>query len=282
MEWLTNLSEVLSVGGYGKGTIQGYVAQMRLLFHYYHEKEVEDICAEDITNYLIFIKKVHGVGRAKCRAVAHSCSFFFKKVLVKPFVLPTVLYPRKEFKLPNIMTVEEVQQLFQCNDDARIRSVLGLCYGCGMRLGEVRNLQIADIDSAQHQILIRQGKGNKDRFTLLPETLLVDMRNHFKQTRPKLFLFESKQTGRVLHERSIQTIVNNGMEKAGFKNKGFTAHTLRHSFATHLLDAGSDIHTIKTLLGHSKIETTMIYLHLQKTKRCSIISPLDLLLHHER
>ena len=254
---------------------------MRLLFHYYHTKEVEEICDDDITQYLLFIKKVHGVGRAKCRSVAHACSFFFKKVLIKPFVLPSVLYPRKEYKLPNIMTVEEVFHLFQSNAEARIRRVLGLCYGCGMRLGEVRSLMIEDIDSAQHQILIRQGKGNKDRYTLLPETLLVDMRNHFKLTRPKKYLFESKQTGRALHERSIQTIVNSGMEKAGFKNKGFTAHTLRHSFATHLLDAGSDIHTIKTLLGHSKIETTMIYLHLQKTKRCSIISPLDLLQSYE-
>ena len=234
LDWLTNLSEILVVGGYAKGTIQSYVAQMRLLFHYYHDKEVEDICAEDITQYLLFIKKVHGVGRAKCRAVAHSCSFFFKKVLVKPFVLPTVLYPRKEYKLPNIMTVEEVKQLFNSVTDHRVRSVLGLCYGCGMRLGEVRNLCISDIDSVQYQILIRQGKGNKDRFTLLPEALLTDMRNHFRAYRPKVHLFESKQTGRAMHERSIQLLITIGMEKAGV-NPDYAAgfyyrcEMLRHS-----------------------------------------------------
>jgi integrase/recombinase XerD len=216
---------------------------MRLLFHYYYLKEVEEINEQDITNYLMFVKKVHGGGRAKCRSVAHACSFFFRKVLVKPFVLPTVLYPKKEFKLPSVMTQHEVAQIFALNSDPRIRSILGLCYGAGLRLGEVQNLQIKDIDSTHHQILVRQGKGNKDRFTILPNQLLADLREHYKSSRPKNFLFESKQTGKALHQRRIQSLVNIGMEKAGFASKGYTAHTLRHSFATHLLDAGSDIHT---------------------------------------
>jgi len=268
---------VLLVGGYGKGTIQSYCAQMRLLFHYYHHKSVDEITANDITQYILFIKKVHEVGRAKCRAVAHACSFFFKKVLIKPYVLPTVLYPRREFKLPNIMSEDEVKNLFEQNFDSRTRSILGLMYGCGMRLGEVRNLEISHIDSMNKQILVKQAKGNKDRYTLLPKKLLEDLRSEYKLNRPKVYLFESKQTGRALHERSIQLIVTLAMERAGYKEKHYTSHTLRHSFATHLLDAGSDIHTIKTLLGHSKIETTMIYLHLQTTKRLAIISPLDMI-----
>lgn len=265
------------IGGFGKGTVKVYVAEMRLLFRYHHLKDVEDINQEDITNYILFIKRVHQVGRAKCRSVAHSCSFFFKKVMVKPFVLPSVLYPRKEFILPNIMTIEEIQTLFNCKLDYRTRAVLGLLYGSGMRIGEVRDLLITDIDSKQNQILIRQGKGNKDRMTLLPQSLLIDLRLYFLEARPKIHLFESKQTKRAMHQRSLSLLVSNAMEKAGFKNKGFTAHTLRHSFATHLLNAGSDIHTIKTLLGHSKIETTMVYLHLQTSKRQQIVSPLDAL-----
>lgn len=275
MEWLTNLSETLTVGGYGRGTLKSYVAEMRLLFHYHHTKEVEHIREEDITEYLLYIKRVHGVGRAKCRSVAHACSFFFRKVLVKPFVLPTVLYPKREFKLPHVLTQQEAVELFDRNKDYRIRSILGLCYGAGLRLGEVQQLQIKDIDSQHHRILIRQGKGNKDRYTILPQTLLQDLRKYYQQRKPKQYLFESTQTGKPLHQRRIQSLVNEGMQEAGFGDKGYTAHTLRHSFATHLLDAGSDIHTIKTLLGHSKIETTMIYLHLQTTKRDSIVSPLD-------
>ena len=175
------------------------------------------------------------------------------------------------------MTIEEIQTLFNCKLDYRTRSVLGLLYGSGMRIGEVRDLFITDIDSKQNQILIRQGKGNKDRMTLLPQALLIDLRLYFMESRPKIHLFESKQSKRAMHQRSLSLLVSNAMEKAGFKNKGFTAHTLRHSFATHLLNAGSDIHTIKTLLGHSKIETTMVYLHLQTSKRQQIISPLDAL-----
>ena len=173
---------MLLIGGFGKGTVKVYV---------------EEINQEDITNYILFIKRVHQVGRAKCRSVAHSCSFFFKKVLIKPFVLPSVLYPRKEFILPNIMTLEEIQTLFNCKLDYRTRSVLGLLYGAGMRIGEVRDLLITDIDSKQNQITIRQGKGNKDRMTLLPQSLLTDLRLYFREARPKIHLFESKQTKRA-------------------------------------------------------------------------------------
>jgi site-specific recombinase XerD len=225
---------------------------------------------------MMFIKTVHGVGRAKCRAVAQSCSFFFKHVLKKPYVLPSKLYPRKDFVLPAVMTQEEVKQLFDCTTDLRQRAVISLLYGCGMRLGEVQSLKLSDIERTSNRILIRQAKGMKDRYTLLPKTVLESLEHFYRAHRPKNYLFESKYLmGRPLHSRSIQTIVNTAMTNAGFVSGHFTSHALRHSFATHLLDLGCDIHTIKTLLGHAKIETTMVYLHLQQRKRDSIVSPLD-------
>ncbi len=125
------------------------------------------------------------------------------------------------------------------------------------------------------RIKVVQGKGNKDRFTLLSPTALVTFREYFRKHRPAVYLFEGKQKGKSMHTRSIEFNVELAMKQAGFKGKGFSAHTLRHSFATHLLDTGTDLHTIKELLGHSNIATTMIYLHLQ-THRCSrIINPLD-------
>ena len=253
--------------------------EMRLLFQYHHQKDVELITDEDINQYIMFIKTVHGVGRAKCRSVAQSCSFFFKHVLKKPYVLPSKLYPRKEFVLPSVMTHEEIKQLFTCLIDLRQKAVVSLLYGTGMRLGEVKNLKLSDIERANQRILVRQGKGAKDRYTLLPKTVLEDLEKYYRKYRPKVYLFENrKRNDHVIHERSVQTIVNSAMTKAGFKSGRFTAHTLRHSFATHLLDNGCDIHTIKILLGHSKIETTMIYLHLQQSKRNSIVSPLDKLM----
>jgi site-specific recombinase XerD len=171
-------------------------------------------------------------------------------------VLPSKLYPRKEFVLPAVMTQDEVKHLFTHCQEPRQRAVISLLYGCGMRLGEVQRLQFSDIERANKRILIRQGKGNKDRYTLLPQGVLVELEKYYRSYRPNTYLFESKQyKGRPLHPRSVQTIVNAAMTSSGFESGKFTSHTLRHSFATHILDGGCDMHTIKTLMGHSKIET---------------------------
>ena len=283
LHWLDQLHQVLVVGNYGQGTIKSYLAEIRLLFHYYHEKDVELISEQDILNYMTFIKTVHGVGRAKCRSVAQSCSFFYKHVIKQPFVLLSKLYPRKEFVLPAVMTNTQINQLFAGTTDNRQRAVISLLYGCGMRLGEVQQLKMTDIERDNNRILIRQGKGNKDRYVLLPKFVLQELEHYYRCYRPKIYFFESKQIpNKPLHVRSVQTIVNAAMTSSGFESGKYTAHSLRHSFATHMLDQGCDIHTIKTLLGHSKIETTMIYLHLQQSKRDTIISPIDQLLNNER
>jgi len=183
------------------------------------------------------------------------------------YIVPSNLYPKKQFKLPNIMTEKEIEQLFKAPLNLQECCVLGSLYGCGMRISEVCNLRISDIDSANKRIKVVQGKGGKDRFTLLPPTLLEHLRQHFVAAgRPKEFLFTSPQTKRALHVRSMQVIVNRAMEKAGFESGRFTAHTLRHSFATHMLNQGNNIHVIKTLLG---------YLHLQHHTQMGIVSPLE-------
>jgi integrase/recombinase XerD len=253
------------------------MSEMRLLFQYYHEKEVEDITQSDINDYIIYIKKVHGVGYAKCRSVAHACSFFYKKVIQKPFLLPTTLYPRKEFKLPNVMTTEDSAQLFRTNHPMIARVVLSLLYGCGLRISEVQNLKIVDIESSQNRIKICQAKGNKDRMVLLPQYVLETLRSYYKDAhpRPQVYLLESIQTGKKYHCRSLQLMINEAMKRAGLDSKGYTAHTLRHSFATHMLDQGASLVAIKELLGHSKLETTMIYLHLQVSTRSAMVSPID-------
>ena len=192
------------------------------------------------------------------------------------YIVPSNLYPKKQFILPDIMSESQVQQLFQVDLTLKEQCVLGLLYGCGMRISEVCNLSINDIDSAHQRIKVVQGKGAKDRFTLLPARLLAQLRAYYiAANRPCKHLFTSVQTGRAMHVRSMQLVVNTAMQKAGFESGRFTAHTLRHSFATHLLNKGSNIHVIKTLLGHSKLETTMLYLHLQHHTQLGIVSPLD-------
>lgn len=280
MYWLEENYRALLVGNYSKESIRGYLSELRLLFHYYHEKNVEDITQQDITQYIIFIKSVHGVGLAKCRSVAHSCSFFFKKVIQKPFVLPTVLYPRKVFVLPAVMTQLEIKQLYNTLVDVRQKVVISLLYGTGMRLNELRNLKWQDIERSNQRIKIRQGKGARDRFTLLSPTIVKDLESYYRKYKTQTYVFESiLLKSKPLHSRSLQTIVNAAMVNAGFVSGKYTAHTLRHSFATHLLDNGCDINTIKILLGHADLRTTGIYLHLQQSKRDCIISPLEFATH---
>ena len=274
--WLEKSLQLLKVQEYGKGSVRNYMQELTLLFKHYNELQVEALRQEHIERYLVFIKESHKVGRAKCRSVAQACSFFFKKVMPVDYIVPSNLYPKKQFKLPNIMTEKEVEQLFQAPLSLQERCVVGLLYGCGMRISEVSNLKITDIDSANKRIKVVQGKGGKDRFTLLPPTLLEQLRQYFVAAgKPKEYLFTSTQTKRAMHVRSMQVVVNSAMVKAGFESGRFTAHTLRHSFATHMLNQGNNIHVIKTLLGHSKLETTMIYLHLQHHTQMGIVSPLE-------
>lgn len=276
LNWLRQLEQTLVIREHGQGTIRNYVQEMTLLFKFYNDRDVEQITQSDIEQYIMHIKKVHLVGRAKCRGVAQSCSFFFKRVMPSDYIVPSNLYPKKQFVLPNIMSEEEVGQLFAAPLSLKEYCVLSLLYGCGMRISEVCKLRIQDIESENLRIKIYQGKGAKDRYTLLPTILLEKLREYYIESgRPKIYLFTSGQTKTALCVRSMQIIINSGMEKAGFREKGYTAHTLRHSFATHLLNRGNNIHVIKTLLGHSKLETTMVYLHLQKHTQLGIRSPLE-------
>ena len=279
LSWIEKLRQVLVIQDKGKGTVKGYAAEMILLFKYLNHKTVDAITPSDIEAYIVFIKTVHKVGRAKCRSVASACAFFYKQVIKMPYILPSALYPQKQFILPNIMSQQEVTQLFAAPLTLKEYCVIGLLYGSGLRISEVAALGIADIDSAGKRIKVVQGKGAKDRYTLLAGNLLDKLRLYYVAAkRPRQFLFTSPQTGRAFHPRSMQLVVSGAMQKAGFTLKGYTSHTLRHSFATHMLDNGSNIHVIKTLLGHSKLETTMIYLHLQQHIQFGIVSPMDKLL----
>ncbi len=135
--WLEKTLQLLKVQEYGKGSVRNYMQEMTLLFKHYNELLVEDLRQEHIERYLVFIKENHKVGRAKCRSVAQACSFFFKKVMPSDYIVPSNLYPKKQFKLPNIMTEKEIEQLFKAPLNLQERCVLGLLYGCGMRISEV-------------------------------------------------------------------------------------------------------------------------------------------------
>lgn len=247
---------------------------MRFLFAHYNDVVPASIVSMDIVHYINFIKKEHGIGRAKCHQVAQACSFFFKHVMPSPFVNPSQFYPRKENRLPKVFSADQIKQLLSVITNPKHRVIISLFYGTGVRMNELVNLKLSDINSKAFEVKVA-GKGNKDRFTILPKQLLPDLRAYYLAHKPQVYLFEGQKKGKPMHCRSIQHFVQRYVSMIGLGNQDYSAHTLRHSFATHLLDAGVDIHTIKELLGHSSISTTMIYLHLQQSKRASLVSPFD-------
>ncbi|HSF71835.1 MAG TPA: tyrosine-type recombinase/integrase [Methylotenera sp.] len=269
------MHNTLVAKNYSSRTMRNYLQEMRFLFAWHHDVVPASINTQDIVNYMAFIVKDHGVGREKCHQVAQACSFYYKYVFPSPFIVPSAFYPRKQHKLPKVFTVEQIQQLLDVITNQKHLVMVSLFYGSGMRMNELKHLKISDIDSASYQVKVVMGKGGKERFTLLPKHLLEPLRTYYRAHRPKVYLFEGQTPGKPMHERSIQHFVQTYIAKIGLGGKDYSAHTLRHSFATHLLDSGTDIHAIKELLGHSNLSTTMIYLHLQSRKRSAICSPFD-------
>ena len=146
-KWIEKTLQLLQVQEYGKGTVRNYSQELTLLFKHYNELSVEELRQEHIKKYLIFIKENHKVGRAKCRSVAQACSYFFKKVMPSDYIVPSNLYPKKQFVLPDIMSEKQVKKLFEAPLNLKEKCVVGLLYGCGLRISEVCNLKITDIDS---------------------------------------------------------------------------------------------------------------------------------------
>lgn len=271
------LADFLTAKGYSPRTLRSYTQEMRFILAYYNHISPTQLSQQHIIAYLNFIKVEHQVGRDKCRMAAQSCSFFFRHILPIPYLVPHQFYPRKEFRLPDILSITQIALLLASIQNLKHKAIIALLYGTGLRLGELRFLKMTAIDRENAQIKVVAGKGNKDRFTILPKSILPLLGEYWKAFKPKCYLFEGQKPGVSMNDRSIQHAIRQAMILAGFEKHKFSAHSLRHSFATHLLDHGNDIHTIKELLGHSKIETTMIYLHLSKQKREKLVSPLDLL-----
>jgi site-specific recombinase XerD len=228
----------MTAGGYSPRSIGNYVREMRFIFEYYPDTKPSAITADQVEKYICYIKQVFNSGHDKCRMVASSVSFFFKQILKRPYDLPSKLYPKKKFQLPNVMTADEVWQLLSNTGSIKQKAIVELFYSSGVRLEECSRIKLTDIDSKNMRIKVVRGKGNKDRYTLLSAHALTTLREYFGKHRPVTYLFEAKTKGKSVHCRTLQLQVELAMKQAGFKDKGYSAHTLRHSFATHLLGYG--------------------------------------------
>lgn len=270
-------SQYLSIGHYSPLTIRNYLSELRYLFAYYAEVEPQNFTEDMVMQYLLYLTKTLGCSRVKCKMAAQSISFFFRHVLKQAYVIPTVIYPRKSTKLPAVMSASEIKTLIDGVKNMKHRTIIMLLYSTGMRLSEIARLKITDIDSKNMRIKVVQGKGAKDRYTILSELVLQELRDYYIIYKPKVYLFNGNRPTGPMSMRNIQHLVQKALAQIGLGSKNYTVHTIRHSFATHLVDNGTNLHTVKELLGHSNLQTTLRYLHLTSTRIQGIANPYDLL-----
>jgi integrase/recombinase XerD len=275
---LEKTNQYLCVGHYSPNTIRNYLTELRYLFVYYSDVSPQDITEDMILEYLVYLAKTLGCSRVKCKMAAQSIAFFCRHVLKRPYVIPSVIYPRTSSTLPPVMSAQEIRELINTVQNIKHRTIIMLLYSSGLRVSEIAHLRIADIDSKHMRIKVVQGKGAKDRYTLLSNPVLLELRAYYLIYKPKEYLFNGQGAGRPMSVRNIEHLVQKALVKLGLDSKHYTVHTIRHSFATHLVDNGTDLHTVKELLGHSSIQTTMRYLHLSSGRIQAVVNPYDTLM----
>lgn len=267
----------MELRGYSPRTVDSYYQHLKR-FLVFTDKSVDSLIFEDVRIFLhSLIKKK--LSTSYINGSYSVCQLFFSSVLKQSFTLSDVPRVKNTKKLPTVLSRSEVDRIIEHVSYLKLEALLLTIYSAGLRVSEAVNLKVSDIDSKNMQIFIRSGKGDKDRYTILSHTNLQLLRQYFKAFRPTDWLFPSYTYPKQhLSVRSVQQAFHSARNKAGIC-KPATVHTLRHSFATHLLISGTDLYTIMKLLGHSSIQSTSVYLHLAPTRVLSVKSPLDMEVH---
>ena len=257
-------------------TQRAYLAAVTGIARFYNQSP-DKMTTEKIEDYLLYLKHDKGIAPNSCYSVLTGLRFFYKNV-VENEIPVTYSIRRTSRKLPEVLTMEDVWKIICSTNNLKHRLILMTTYSAGLRASETIHLKPKHINSKTMLIKVK-GKGKKDRYTLLSKKLLIELRTYYKKYRPKTYLFPSsfgKKKDQTLSYETIRSVYEDARKKAGV-NRGAGIHTLRHSFATHLLEAGYDIRKIQVLMGHARLTTTMIYLHVSRETLSKIPSPLDLI-----
>lgn len=273
---LPKMREQLVLKAYSSSTIRTYVNEMSQLLLLLGEKPADALTPAQLKRYLVYCLEKLKLSENTLHSRINALKFYYEKVLGRDKFFWEIPRPKKRLLLPKVLSEEELSALFKALGNKKHKAMLFTIYSAGLRVSELAALKIRDIDSSRMQILVEQAKGKKDRYVNLSPVLLDILRGYIKDCKPKprKYLFESSQTGQAFPTRTIQRIFQLARQGAGI-HKSVGVHSLRHSFATHLLEKGVDIRYIKDLLGHFNIKTTERYLHVRKEQLVNIVSPLD-------
>lgn len=273
---LPAMQQKLILKAYSPSTIRTYLNEMCQLLQTLNKVSADALTPEHMMRYLVYCYERLKLTENTLHSRMNAMKFYYEQVLGRQQFFWEIPRPKKRFILPKLLNETEIRRLFNALTNKKHKAMLFTAYSAGLRVSEIVQLKIADIDSRRMQIFIERAKGKKDRYVNLSPILLDILRNYIKICipKPRYYLFESETTGQAYPIRTVQQIFTNAKNRAGIK-KEVGIHSLRHSFATHLLDKGTDIRYIKDILGHFSIKTTERYLHVSKQELVNIVSPFD-------
>jgi integrase/recombinase XerD len=270
------MTEDMQVRNLSLNTQTSYVQQVSLFARYF-DKSPEQLGPEEIRAYQVYLTNEKKLAAGSVLIAVAALRFLYKVSLKKDWAFADVIpAPKKPERLPVILSPEQVLQFLGCVGSPRHRAILTTCYAAGLRISESIHLKPTDIDSQRMVIRVDQGKGQKDRYVMLSPKLLETLRSYWRAVRPQGWLFEGEIPGQPINRSSVEFACQKARHLSGIR-KPITPHSLRHAFAVHLLEAGTDVRTIQLLLGHRSLATTARYLRIATSKVCSASSPLDLL-----
>ena len=273
---LNNFYLFLKGKRYSQSTIQTYTIFVADFINFHTKTPLEELTNRDVELFIetVFIERNYSVSSQRQFISALKIfTVFYPQIKINNLSLER---PKKSRTLPSVLSQEEVLRIIQYTQNIKHRAILTLLYSCGLRIGELINLKLADFHVERKQLIVKKGKGRKDRYVSLADSFLPLLSNYYHSYKPTIYFVEGQNGGKYSAE-SIRSFLRKSCKKAGIR-KLVTPHTLRHSYATHLLENGVDLRYIQTLLGHSKPETTMIYTHVQRKDLMEIQNPLDVAL----
>lgn len=273
-ELILQLVKWLKHKRYSESTISTYSEAVRVFLRYLYPKEARNADASDMVLFVNEFVIANNYSYSYQNQVVNGCKLFFREVLKSKMDVEKFERPRRQYKLPNVLSKEEVKTILEALINTKHRAMLSLIYACGLRRSELLNLKPKDIDSRRGVLYIINSKGKKDRVIPISEKVIYMLREYYKQHKPKEWLFEGQKEGEKYSEKSLQSVLKKAVEKSRIK-KPVTLHWLRHSYATHLLEAGTDLRYIQELLGHKSSKTTEIYTHVSTKSLQKIKSPFD-------
>ena len=270
---LLEVEQKMILGGNSSSTIKAYKGELVWFFKFFENRNLEDLNKSDIETYVYKMKSKYKFSDSRQNTMINAIKFYYEKVLEKDRTYYNIERPKKSQSLPGVLTMSECFSIVNSPRNLKHKAILQLMYSSGLRISEVTKLRIEDVKSADKQLFIKASKGKKDRMTVLSENVLILLREYYKANKPSYWLFEGAG-GEQYSTSSIQKVFRKAVKETNV-NPWVTPHTLRHSFATHLLQSGVNLRYIQSLLGHGSSKTTEVYTHILKVNNDVVRSPLD-------